>query len=79
MANGEVNKTFPHIEDQLRFVYFGTEAYNVAGVTNYGDPNREDGAHAAGSFGIMPQWGPPQAATSPTPRSSPSSVTSATP
>jgi mono/diheme cytochrome c family protein len=57
LANGEVNKTFPHIEDQLRFVYFGTEAYNLAGVSIYGDPNREGGAHAAGSFGIMPQWG----------------------
>jgi mono/diheme cytochrome c family protein len=57
LADGEVDKTFPHIEDQLRFVYFGTEAYNAAGVTSYGDPNREGGAHTAGSFGIMPQWG----------------------
>ena len=38
-------KTFPHIEDQLRFVYFGTEDYNLAGVTIYGDPDREGGAH----------------------------------
>src|SRR5262245_31469160 len=57
LANGEVNKTFPHIEDQLRFVYFGTEGYNAAGVSVYGDPNREGGAHTAGSFGLMPAWG----------------------
>jgi hypothetical protein len=57
LANGEVNKTFPHIEDQLRFVYFGTEGYNSAGVSIYGDPNREGGAHTAGSFGLMPSWG----------------------
>ena len=31
LSDGEVNKTFPHIEDQLRFVYFGTEQYNAAG------------------------------------------------
>jgi mono/diheme cytochrome c family protein len=57
LDNGEVNKTFPHIEDQLRFVYFGTEGYNAAGVTSYGDPNREGGAHTTGSFGLMPAWG----------------------
>ena len=56
-SDGEVDKTFPHIEDQLRFVYFGTAAYNAAGVTSYGDPNREGGPHVAGSIGIMPQWG----------------------
>ena len=57
LADGEVNKTFPHIEDQLRFVYFGTEGYNTAGVSVYGDPNREGGAHTTGSFGLMPAWG----------------------
>jgi mono/diheme cytochrome c family protein len=56
-ADGEVNLTFPHIEDQLRFVYFGTEGYNAAGVSIYGDPNREGGAHTAGSIGLMPAWG----------------------
>jgi mono/diheme cytochrome c family protein len=44
-TEGEVLKTFPHIEDQLRFVYFGSEAYDAAGVDVYGDPNREGGAH----------------------------------
>jgi mono/diheme cytochrome c family protein len=57
LADGEVNETFPHIEDQLRFVYFGTEAYNAAGVSSYGNPDREGGAHTTGSFGLMPQWG----------------------
>jgi mono/diheme cytochrome c family protein len=59
LADGEVNKTFPHIEDQLRFVYFGTEGYNAAGVTgSYGDPDREGGAHTPGSFGgVMPPQG----------------------
>ena len=28
-ANGEVLETFPHIEDQLRFVYYGTARYNI--------------------------------------------------
>lgn len=57
LSNGEVDKTFPQIEDQIRFVYFGTEAYNLAGIADYGDPNREGGAHTAGSFGLMPGWG----------------------
>ena len=56
-ADGEVLKTFPHIEDQLRWVYSGTEAYIAAGVEIYGDPDREGGAarhqgarrHAAGA------------------------------
>ena len=38
-------KTFPHIEDQLRFVYFGTEQYNLANVAIYGNPDREGGPH----------------------------------
>jgi mono/diheme cytochrome c family protein len=57
LSDGEVNKTFPHIEDQLRFVYFGSEQYNLAGVSSYGDPNREGGAHLVGQVGVMPQWG----------------------
>ena len=57
LADGEVILTFPHIEDQLRFVYFGTDQYNLAGVTQYGNPDREGGAHATGSFGVMPGQG----------------------
>jgi mono/diheme cytochrome c family protein len=55
--NGEVLKTFPHIEDQLRYVYYGTEQYNAAGVEIYGDPNREGGAHVTGARNVMPAQG----------------------
>lgn len=52
-----VVKTFPVIEDQIRWVYLGTKAYVDAGVPIYGDPNREGGAHVAGaSGGQMPGW-----------------------
>ncbi len=57
LADGEVEKTFPHIEDQVRFVYFGTAQYNIAGVSNYGNPDREGGPHTVGSFGQMPGQG----------------------
>ena len=56
-ANGEVLATFPHIEDQLRFVYFGTALYNIAGVADYGNPDREGGPHLTGAHGPMPAWG----------------------
>ncbi len=56
-AGGEVLKTFPHIEDQLRFVYFGTAEYNIEGVTIYGNPEREGGVHETGSLGPMPAQG----------------------
>jgi len=57
--NGEVLKTFPHIEDQLRFVYYGSENYSAAGVEIYGDPNRAGGPHKVlGRNGAaMPAWG----------------------
>ena len=56
-ANGEVLKTFPHIEDQLRFVYYGSEQYSAAGVEIYGDPDREGGPHVVLEQGVMPAWG----------------------
>ncbi len=56
-AGGEVLKTFPHIEDQLRWVYAGSEAYSAAGVQIYGDPNRAGGAHVTKAKGVMPQQG----------------------
>jgi hypothetical protein len=56
-AGGEVLLTFPHIEDQLRFVYFGTAEYNLAEVADYGNPDREGGPHLTGSFGVMPPQG----------------------
>ena len=56
-AGGEVLKTFPHIEDQLRWVYLGTKRYQEAGVQIYGNPEREGGAHVTGaSGGQMPGW-----------------------
>jgi len=56
-TGGEVVATFPNIEDQLRFVYFGTGEYNLADVDVYGDPDREGGAHSTGERGVMPQQG----------------------
>ncbi len=53
-SEGEVLKTFPNIEDQLRYVMYGTGAYNIAGVSNYGNPDREGGPHLAGERGVMP-------------------------
>lgn len=58
LNEGEVLLTFPHIEDHLRFVYFGTQEYQLAGVDIYGSPDRPEGAHATGSLGLMPGWGP---------------------
>jgi mono/diheme cytochrome c family protein len=57
-AGGEVLKTFPHIEDQLRFVYNGTDRYAAAGITVYGDPDRAGGVHNTGARGHMPAFGP---------------------
>lgn len=56
-SGGEVLATFPNIEDQLRFVYWGTSGYNSDGIGIYGDPEREGGPHLTGSFGPMPQQG----------------------
>ena len=56
-AGGEVFETFPHIEDQLRYVYFGTSNYNIAGVEIYGNPDREGGARVTGVKGPMPAQG----------------------
>jgi mono/diheme cytochrome c family protein len=56
-TNGSVMNTFPHIEDQLRWVYLGTKAYLDAGVSSYGSPDREGGARVTGaSGGQMPGW-----------------------
>lgn len=53
-ANGEVIKTFPHIEDMLRFVYFGSQNYQDAGIEIYGNPEREGGPHVTKNRGVMP-------------------------
>jgi len=53
-SQGEVLKTFPHIEDQLRWVYGGTDAYFTAGIQIYGAPNRPGGPHITKARGTMP-------------------------
>lgn len=52
--DGATQLTFPHIEDQLRWVKFGSEAYVAAGIEIPGDPNRPGGPHIAGATGVMP-------------------------
>ena len=59
LSEGEVLKTFPNIEDQIRFVYNGNAGYYGK---QYGDPNRAGGPHIAGNNGqyargAMPQQG----------------------
>ena len=56
-TGGEVLATFPNIEDQLRYVYFGTAEYNLAGITDYGNPDRPGGARVTGGQGVMPGQG----------------------
>jgi mono/diheme cytochrome c family protein len=56
-SGGAVLDTFPHIEDQIRYVYYGTEGYNAEGVEIYGNPEREGGAHVTGTQGVMPAFG----------------------
>lgn len=57
-TDGEVVQTFPNIEDQLRFVYWGTANYALAGIEVYGNPDREGGAHITGALpGGMPAQG----------------------
>ncbi len=56
-TDGAVLETFPNIEDQIRYVYYGTEQYNIAGVEVYGNPEREGGVHQTGVQGVMPGFG----------------------
>lgn len=48
LSGGEVLKTFPTIEGQLEFVRLGSDGIGLG--QPYGDPNREGGAHVAGTF-----------------------------
>jgi hypothetical protein len=59
LDQGDTELTFPHIEDQLNFVYNGSDRYANAGLTTYGDPNRPGGARGIKSYngGPMPGWG----------------------
>lgn len=56
-SGGEVLATYPNIEDQIRFVYYGTGEYVLAGIEVPGDPDREGGPHVTGALGNMPQFG----------------------
>ncbi len=58
LNQGEVLKTFPHLADQLEFVWQGDVGTGIGNV--YGDPARPGGAHKAGGFNggatLMPAW-----------------------
>ncbi len=56
-SGGEVLLTFPQIEDQMRYVFYGTEGYNAENVGIYGNPDREGGPHITGERGVMPAFG----------------------
>ncbi len=56
-SDGEVLKTVPNIEDQLRFVYWGSAQYQLDGIDIAGDPEREGGPHVTGAQGVMPAQG----------------------
>jgi hypothetical protein len=54
LYQGEVLKTFPHIEDQINLVYTGSQAFSLAGLAFYGDPAR---AHLGYNGAYMPAQG----------------------
>jgi mono/diheme cytochrome c family protein len=58
LNEGQVLLTFPHLADQLEFVWQGDVGTGIGNV--YGDPNRPGGAHKAGDFNggatLMPAW-----------------------
>lgn len=56
-TGGEILESFPVIEDMIRYVYYGTGNYNIAGVTIPGNPERAGGPHITGGLGNMPQFG----------------------
>ncbi len=56
-SGGEVLESYPRIEDQIRYVVYGTEGYNAEGVEIYGNPDRAGGPHITGAQGVMPAFG----------------------
>ncbi len=54
LNNGQVLKTFPHIEDQLNLVYTGSQAFQTDGLAFYGDAARK---HLGYNGAYMPLWG----------------------
>ena len=59
LSEGEVLKTFPHIEDQLNFIYTGSVKFDLAGIAIYGNPNRPGGGNESSGYNgqAMPQQG----------------------
>lgn len=59
LYQGQIVKTFPHIEDMLNYVYNGSQKYLSAGLESYGDPDREGGARNLLGYNgaAMPQQG----------------------
>ena len=58
LSEGEVLLTFPRIEDQIRYVYYGSDAFAAADVVIYGNPARPGGPHITGATGaVMPPFG----------------------
>ena len=53
-TGGEILLSYPNIEDQLRYVYYGTSQYNLAEVDIPGNPDRPGGPHVTGELGVMP-------------------------
>jgi mono/diheme cytochrome c family protein len=53
-VNNSLWKTFPTIEEQIRYVYHGTKG--VKGLP-YGSPDRPGGQRIGGARGNMPNWG----------------------
>ncbi len=78
LNNGEVLLTFPNIEDQLNMVYTGSQAFELAGLPIYGDPDRPGGAHEPGwgKGAYMPQQGEKYGGALTEPRSSAQCATS---
>ena len=54
LSDGEVMKTFPHIEDMLNLIYTGSKAYEDDGVGPYGDASR---GHLKYNNAYMPAQG----------------------
>ena len=54
LSDGEVMATFPAIEDQLNFIYVGTQGFIDAGLPYYGDAER---AHLRYNGALMPAQG----------------------
>lgn len=57
LNDGQVLKTFPAINDQLNFIYVGTQGFEAEGLPFYGNPDREGGPHLRYNGAAMPAQG----------------------